>query len=167
MQAGTHTITPKIENPTYFNVSPSSVSVTFPTQTSSLIQNFCITPNGVHKDLEVTILPTIPARPGFDATYKIIYKNKGTNTQSGSVNLSFNDAVLDYVSAIPAINNQVTDKLTWDYTNLKPLESREITVTLNVNSPMETPAVNIGDRLSFNALINPVSGDEKPVDVKF
>jgi uncharacterized repeat protein (TIGR01451 family) len=62
------------------------------------------------------------------------------------------------------INNQVTDKLTWDYVNLKPLESREITVTLNVNSPMETPAVNIGDRLSFNALINPVSGDEKPVD---
>jgi uncharacterized repeat protein (TIGR01451 family) len=29
---------------------------------------------------------------------------------------------------------------------------------------METPAVNNGDRLSFNALITPVTGDEKPVD---
>jgi hypothetical protein len=29
---------------------------------------------------------------------------------------------------------------------------------------METPAVNIGDRLSFNALINPVTDDEKPID---
>jgi Leucine-rich repeat (LRR) protein len=164
VQAGAHTITPNIENPNYFTVSPSSVNVTFPTQTSPFIQNFCITPKGVHNDLEVTILPTLPARPGFDASYKIIYKNKGNQTQSGSLNLSFNDAVLDFVSAIPATNNQVTDKLTWDYTNLKPFESREITVTLNVNSPMETPAVNIGDRLSFNALINPVTGDEKLVD---
>jgi Cu/Ag efflux protein CusF len=161
---GTHTITPILENLTYFTVSPSAISVTFPTQTSPFIQNFCITPNGVHNDLEVTILPTIPARPGFDATYKIIYKNKGNQTQSGSVSLSFNDAVLDYVSAIPSISNQTTDKLTWDYINLKPLETREITVTFNVNSPMETPAVNIGDRLSFNALITPVIGDEKPVD---
>ena len=164
---GTHTITPILENPNYFTVSPASSNVTFPTQTSPFIQNFCITPNGIKKDLEVTVLPTIPARPGFDATYKIIYKNKGNQTQSGSVSLSFNDTVLDLVSAISAANIQVTDKLTWDYTNLKPLESREIIVTFNVNSPMETPAVNNGDRLSFNALINPVAGDEKPVDNSF
>ena len=167
VQEGTYTLTPNIENPNYFTVSPPSISVTFPTQTSPFVQNFCISPNGVHNDLEVTILPTIPARPGFDAAYKIIYKNKGNQTQSGSVVLSFNDAVLDLVSAIPVANSMVIDKLTWDYNNLKPLESREITVTFNVNSPMETPAVNNGDRLSFNALITPVAGDEKPVDNSF
>jgi hypothetical protein len=164
VQEGTYTITPMLENPNYFNVSPSSVNITFPTQTSPFAQNFCISPKGVHNDLEVTILPTIPARPGFDVTYKIIYKNKGTIAQSGSVTLSFNDTVLDFVSASPNINSQIADKLVWDYTNLQPFETREITVILNVNSPMETPAVNIGDRLSFNALINPVTGDEKPVD---
>jgi Leucine-rich repeat (LRR) protein len=161
---GTHTITPILENLSYFTISPSSINVTFPAQASPFTQDFCITPNGTHNDLEVTILPLLPARPGFDATYKIIYKNKGNTILSGAVSLTFNDAVLDYVSAIPVISSQVTDKLTWDYTNLKPYESREITVTLNVNSPMETPAVNIDDRLSFNALINPVTGDEKPVD---
>ena len=114
--------------------------------------------------MEVTILPISPARPGFDATYKIIYKNKGTSVQAGSVSLSFNDAVLDYVIANPVVKNQLIDKLTWDYFNLQPFEIREITITLNVNSPTETPAVNIGDRLSFNALITPVTGDEKPVD---
>jgi Leucine-rich repeat (LRR) protein len=164
VQEGTYTITPILENPTYFTISPSSVNVTFPTQASPFIQDFCITPKGNHQDLEVTILPTIPARPGFDAAYKIVYKNKGNSILSGLVSLTFNDAVLDYVSAIPAVNNQIIDKLNWDYTNLQPFETREITVTLNVNSPMETPAVNIGDRLSFNALINPVTGDEKPVD---
>ncbi len=167
VHAGTHTLTPILENPNYFTVAPASITVTFPTQTSPFIQNFCIAPNGVHNDLEITILPTIPARPGFDATYKIIYKNKGNQTQSGSVSLSFNDTVLDFLTAMPAINNQTTDKLTWDFTNLKPLESREITLTFNVNSPMETPAVNNDDRLSFNALINPVAGDEKPVDNSF
>jgi hypothetical protein len=164
VKGGAYAITPILENPTYFKVSPTSVNVTFPTQTSPFAQDFCIIPNGVHKDLEVTILPAIPARPGFDAAYKIVYKNKGTIAQSGSVCLSFNDSVLDYVSAVPIVNNQVTDKLTWNYINLQPFEAREITVTLNVNSPMETPAVNIGDRLSFNALISPVTGDEKPVD---
>jgi hypothetical protein len=161
---GTYAIIPILENPSYFTISPSSINVTFPAQSSPFTQNFCVTPNGNHQDLEVIFFPTIPARPGFDATYKIIYKNKGNTTLSGAVSLMFNDAVLDYVSAIPIISNQVTDKLTWDYTNLKPYESREITVTLNVNSPMETPAVNIDDRLSFNTLINPVTGDEKPVD---
>jgi Leucine-rich repeat (LRR) protein len=164
VQEGTYTITPVVENPSYITISPASLTVAFPTQASPFTQNFCITPNGSHNDLEVIILPIAPARPGFDATYKIIYKNKGNIIQSGAVTLIFNDAVLDYVSAIPSINNQVSDKLVWDYNNLQPFETREITVTLNVNSPMETPAVNIGDRLSFNALINPVIGDEKPVD---
>ncbi|WP_035672315.1 T9SS type A sorting domain-containing protein [Flavobacterium sp. 83] len=164
VQDGTHTITPVLENASYFNISPSSVNVTFPTQSSPFAQDFCITPNGVHNDLEINVLPTIPARPGFDATYKIIYKNKGNTSQSGSVALTFNDAVLDYVSAVPNVNRQITDKISWDYSNLLPFETRTITVTLNVNSPMEIPSVNIGDRLSFNALINPVTGDEKPVD---
>ncbi|MBG6189023.1 leucine-rich repeat domain-containing protein [Flavobacterium sp. CAN_S2] len=167
IQAGTHTITPIIENSNYFNISPNSINVTFPAQTSPFNQDFCVTPNGVHNDLEVTILPLIPARPGFDATYKIIYKNKGTTIQSGMVVLTFNDEVLDYVSATPNFDNQITNKLTWNYSELQSFETREINVTLNVNSPMETPAVNNGDRLSFNALITPITSDETPVDNSF
>ena len=161
---GTQTITPILENINYFKVSPATVNISFPALTSPFTQDFLITPNGNHNDLEVKLLPLLPARPGFDATYTIVYKNKGTTTLSGTVVLNFNDAVLDYVSAVPVINRQVMDQLTWDYSNLKPFEIREITITLNVNSPMETPAVNIGDRLSFNALINPVTTDEKIVD---
>jgi hypothetical protein len=89
-------------------------------------------------------LPINRARPGFDASYKIIYKNKGTNTQSGSVNLTFDDAVLDFVTANPVVTSQTVNNLSWDFIDLKPFETREIIVTVNVNSPMETPAVNIG-----------------------
>lgn len=164
---GTYKIAPVLENPSYFTVSPESLSVTFPDQNSPFTQNFCVIPNGSHQDLEISILPLIPARPGFDATYKIVFKNKGNQVKSGKVTFDFNDAVLDYVSSVPVHTSQTNNKLVWDYIDLKPFETREITLTLNVNSPMETPAVNIDDRLSFNVLITPVADDEKPVDNSF
>lgn len=167
VQAGTHTITPILENPTYFDVSPTTVSVTFPSQTSPFVQDYCITANGVHPDLEISLLPIRPAVPGFDAIYKIVYKNKGNQTQSGSVNLTFDDAVLDLVVANPAITTQTTNNLSWDFTNLLPFETREITFTLNVNSPLETPAVNSGSVLVYNATITSAATDETPLDNTF
>jgi hypothetical protein len=47
VQIGTHIITPALENPTYFNVSPTTANVTSPTQTSPFNQDFCITANGL------------------------------------------------------------------------------------------------------------------------
>jgi uncharacterized repeat protein (TIGR01451 family) len=118
----------------------------------------------LHSDLEVAVLPFgIPARPGFDARYKIIYKNKGTQTQSGIINFTFNDSVLDFVSATPAVTSQANNSLTWDFTNLLPLETREIVFIMNVNSPMETPAVNAGDVLNYTATITGLT-DETPLD---
>ncbi|KLT70392.1 T9SS type A sorting domain-containing protein [Flavobacterium sp. ABG] len=161
---GTYRIEPSLENSNYFKVYPEFLTVSFPESQSPFIQNFCVTPDGNHQDIEITIVPLSVARPGFDAIYSVIYKNKGNKTVSGSVTLDFNDAILDYISATPMINNQVINKLEWNYENLKPFESKEITVVFNVNSPMETPAVNIDDRLSFNAVITPITDDEKPVD---
>jgi hypothetical protein len=167
VQAGAYTITPKLENPTYFNVSPTTVSVTFPTQTSPFVQNYCITANGVHPDLEITLLPLQPARPGSDSNYKIVYKNKGNQAQSGSVNLTFDDAVLDLVVANPATTTQTKNNLSWDFTNLLPFETREITFTLNVNSPMETPAVIGGAILAYKATITSPATDDTPIDNTF
>ncbi len=167
VQAGTHTITPKLENPSYFTVSPTTVNVTFPTQTSPFTQNFCITPNGVRPDLEVTLLPLQPARPGFDAKYKLVYKNKGNTIQSGSVNLTFDDAVLDLVVANPVASSQTTNTLSWNFTALQPFETREITFTMNVNSPMEIPAVINGAILAYTATITSVAVDETPTDNTF
>lgn len=163
VQAGTHSFLPVLENPTYFNVSPTAASVTFPATASPFVQDFCVTANGTHNDVEVALLPIGPARPGFDANYKIIYKNKGTQTQSGSVILTFNDTVLDLVSSNPSVNNQTTNSLTWYFSNLQPFETREVILTMNVNSPIESPAVNSGDILNYVATITGVT-DETPTD---
>ncbi|MBN8641886.1 MAG: T9SS type A sorting domain-containing protein [Flavobacteriales bacterium] len=164
--AGNFTLTPQLENPSWFSFSPSSATVSFSTVNNTSTQNFCLTPVGIHNDVEVIIVPST-ARPGFDATYQIIYRNKGNQALSGTVEFTYEDDVLDYVSATQSPDVQNTGSLTWNFTNLLPFEVRSVTVTLNVNSPTETPAVNIGDELDFATTINPISGDETPLDNVF
>ena len=155
VSAGTYTVTPVIDNPSVFSISPNSITVTFPTQTSPFIQDFCITSNStISNDLEVTLFPLNTARPGFDAIYKIKYQNKGNQTLSGIVNLDFDDSVLDYVNSNPATSSQILNVLEWSFTNLQPFETRHIELTLNVNSPTETPPVSGGDVLNYFASIS-------------
>ncbi len=166
-QTGNFELTPQFENP-YFTISPATATLNFASlDGSTQTQNFCIVPNGVHNDVEIAIIPLGNARPGFDANYHLIYKNKGNQTLSGAINLAFDDAVLDFVSAMPTLDNQSANNLVWNYTNLLPFESRIINFILNVNSPQEIPAVNINDILNFTAAINPISGDETVTDNTF
>ncbi|WP_298308951.1 T9SS type A sorting domain-containing protein [Flavobacterium sp.] len=167
VQAGTHTITPQLENPSYFTISPTNATVTFPATASPFTQDFCIVPNGVRHDLEVVIIPLAPARPGFNATYKIKYKNKGTVSENATLVFDFNDDVLDYVSSTLAPTSTGIGLLSWNIGTIIPFQSGEFVVTLNVNSPMETPAVNAGDILSYTATINGLNTDETQLDNTF
>jgi hypothetical protein len=160
-QAGDFTITPQLENPSIFTVSPASTTVNFPANNNSVsTQNFCITANGEHSDAEIVLAPVIPARPGFDAVYKLVYKNTGNQILSGQVYFYYDDNVLDFVSTTTPTVSQSTGLLTWDYSNLLPFESRSIEVTLNLNGPMETPPVTIDDELIFNVGMTPINGNE-------
>ncbi|WP_353170004.1 T9SS type A sorting domain-containing protein [Flavobacterium sp.] len=166
---GTHTLTPILENPSYFNITPTTATIVFPTQASPFTQNFCVTPNGVHHDVEVTVIPIDVARPGFDALYKIIYKNKGNQVENGTVTFGFeNQDALDVVSTLPVFTSESNDgysrTLTWNYSNLLPFESREIQVKLNLNSPMETPALNAGNTISIYGVVTPLINDENSID---
>ncbi|WP_411810872.1 T9SS type A sorting domain-containing protein [Chryseobacterium scophthalmum] len=166
VNTGSHTITPVLENPSYFNISPTSFIANFPAQTSLLTQNFCLTANGNHNDLEVVILPITAASPGFDAKYKIVYKNKGTTTQSGTLVFNYNDNLMNFLNATLAPNSQTTGVLNWNFTNLLPFETKEITLTFNLNTPTQTPALNGGDVLHYTTLINGTT-DETPADDTF
>jgi Leucine-rich repeat (LRR) protein len=167
VKEGAYTITPILENADYFTISPSSVNVTFPTDATSFIQDFCIKPIALHNDLEITLIPLEAARPGFDAKYKLVYKNKGNAPQSGTVNLAFEDNVLDVIISKPVVSNQNENDLSWNFTNLKPFETREIAFTLNVNGPMEIPSVNNGTVLRYKATINTADADENTIDNTF
>jgi uncharacterized repeat protein (TIGR01451 family) len=165
-QTGTHIVTPVLQNPSYFNISPTTVNVNFPTQASPFTQDFCITPNGIKNDLEIIILPIGVARPGFNAQYKIIYKNKGNQIANGTLTFSFDDSIMDLVSSIPTVDGTGTNTLNWNFTNLNLFETREIDLVFNINSPVETPAVNDGDVLVYTATIAGAT-DETPNDNTF
>jgi len=165
--AGTFVITPNIENPTWFDFSPASSTFTFEGSNNIATQNFCISAVGTHQDIEVVFAPLEPARPGFDATYKVVYKNKGNQMVSGAVNVVFDDAKTDFISAEPVADAVQTNSLSWNYVNLMPFENRSIVIALNVNAPTETPAVNNGDILNFSASITPVAADGLPLDNQF
>ncbi|MEH6535841.1 MAG: leucine-rich repeat domain-containing protein [Psychroserpens sp.] len=160
LQAGTYTITPVLENPEYFSVSPPNVAINFPVDSNPSIQDFCISTSGDFQDLEIYIIPLTEVRPGFSADYKMIYKNKGTTTISGTVEFNYDDFVVDYVSSIPNVDNLSFGSLAWNYTNLQPLESGEIFITMNFNTPTDPDyPVNAGDEIGFQSVIYPIEGD--------
>ncbi|WP_191860626.1 T9SS type A sorting domain-containing protein [Hanstruepera ponticola] len=167
-QSGNFELLPSIENPTWFDISPTSANIEFTDNNfNTAIQDFCVTPVGVHNDVEIIISPIVPAQPGFDATYQLAYRNKGNQTLSGEINFEYNEALLDFITASISPDSQGSGVLSWNYANLPPFQSRTFTVTLNVNAPTETPAVNIGDELPFISAINPTVGDEIPSDNTF
>ena len=167
-QSGNFSIYPNIENTAAFNISPATASVTFADNNYNISnRSFCLSANGVHPDVEIVISPITPARPGFDAKYKIVYKNKGNQILSGNITLAFDDSRIDLLTSLPTADTQTTNNLAWDYNALLPFESRVIELEFNVNSPVESPAVNNDDVLSFVTSITPVAGDEFPADNSF
>lgn len=168
-QEGNFEVTPALENPDWYTFSPTTATIPFAdNNNNTTTQNFCISPNGFHPDIEVVISPQFFARPGFDAVYRITIRNKGNQTfAEGLVGLQYDDSVLDFVSTSQAVFSQSIGNINWQYTNLLPFESRTIIVTLNVNGPTETPAVNIGDELTFIVSTFPLEADEHPDDNTF
>jgi hypothetical protein len=164
---GTYQLVPNFENPAYFNVSPITAN-SIVIDNSTIIQDICITPNGSHPDLEIVIAPITPARPGFDAVYKIVYKNKGNLmlSQLYGINFFYNQNVMDFVAASTPISSSNIGSLSWDYISLMPFESRSIYVTMNINAPTDANPVNIGDVLQLTASALTV-GDETTSDNLF
>ncbi|MCI3937613.1 T9SS type A sorting domain-containing protein [Chryseobacterium aahli] len=165
---GDFTITAEPENTSLFTVTPSTFTTNFvDSNNNTLTQNLCVTKNGSIKDLEVVFAPVTDARPGFDATYKIIWRNKGNTTLSGNATLSFNPAKMSFVSSV--LPSSVTGNLvTFNFTNLKPYQNTSSEITFTINTPTNpTNPVNNGDILNFTAGVNPVLGDINPDDNQF
>jgi len=165
--AGDFTITPAVENSDIFTITPQSANINFPDSNNNVsTQNFCLTANGGHNDLEIVLTPILAARPGFDAIYKIVYKNKGNQTLEGNLTLTFDEIHMDFINSSSSPLTINPGLLTYNYVSLLPFESREILITMNINSPVETNPVNINDVLVFTANI-PVASDEIPDDNTF
>lgn len=165
---GNHVLSSQLLDLDYWTVSPESINLDFPTDGSPYVQDFCVTPAGAFNDLEIVIIPLNNAVPGFESEYKLVYKNKGTTTLSGSIDFAFNDDLMNFSEATPNIDMQTDGNLTWDYLDLLPFETREISFSMLLNTPTDTMfPLNIDDILDFTATINPVPADETENDNVF
>ncbi|AWA30559.1 T9SS C-terminal target domain-containing protein [Flavobacterium magnum] len=163
LQAGSHTITPVVEN-SYFTTDPSQFTISFPGDLNSVMQDICIIPNGIHNDLEILIMPIGIARPGFDATYNLLFRNTGNTTIDTDLDFAFDDSVMDFVQSVPPLSDQNEGMLHWSGLPIAPFETRSVLVKMNMNSPVETPALNLDDHLVFTAALTYSGTDETPLN---
>lgn len=165
VQAGDYSLVPQLENPAIFIITPSDVMVSFPAQTSPHVEDFCVTPNGVHPDLEMILTPfDIYAYFGQNNTYTITVNNNGNMTQSGSITVSFDDTISNFVAADPAIDGSSQDLLEWTFTDLQPFESRDIDLVFYVHGLTDSPPLNDGDFIAYTATILTSEIDDTPAD---
>jgi uncharacterized repeat protein (TIGR01451 family) len=148
-------------NSAYFIVAPSSISSTFSTYFNKDSISFAVQPAPAKRDLIISMIPTNTARPGFVGTYRIFYKNVGTDiVPDGEVTLTFNSLKTVFGSSTPAPGyTNYGDTVKWHFSNLKPFDSASIMVNMFINTP---PYANNGDTIKFLAFIDPVAGDLTP-----
>lgn len=150
---------PMLENPEYFTVSPTQFTFNFQQQPSPIQGNFCITPNGQHHDVEVLMYSLSEPRPGFDVTYRVLLKNRGTEISSGQLTLAYPGPFMDLLSAQPAASAGDNGQITWNYENLNPFENRSYLVTFNMNTPSDSPPLNANSRLDYTLTATPSQTD--------
>lgn len=160
--SGMYRITPLLEYPDYFEIDPGFVDLLLPDTTSSINQNFCISKKGLFNDLEISALPVNGAIAGFESKYQILFKNNGTTIQNGNVELDFQGQLVKYSWSDSIPTFQTSDKLTWDFVNLKPFEEKVLNVSFNLNRPTDEPPLNNGDVLNFNFAVKSQFDDETP-----
>ncbi|AGC77769.1 putative repeat protein (TIGR01451 family)/predicted secreted protein (Por secretion system target) [Nonlabens dokdonensis] len=159
---GVFNYAPVLENPTYFNVSPNSLNVTFPTTATPYNQDFCITPLGSIEDLEIIIVPLNDAVPGFDASYKVMIKNKGTVIQDGSFYIEYDPNYETLVSTSPVANILSANRLEWSFFGIEPFEVRNFEFVMNLNTPTDAVfPLNLGDNVDYLGIVSTSSGNDQ------
>ena len=72
-----------------------------------------------------------------------------------------------FLDAEPTQDELNAGVLTWNFVDLKPFESRDVVLSLALNSPMDDPPLNGDDILSFIARVEHDAEDETPSDNVF
>ena len=147
----------------YYDIIPLNHVSVFPGLGGSDSVTFALTPRSGIRDLTVNVAALTPARPGYPLSYKLFYKNIGTDTVASGTILFKKDSRLNFVSANPTTSSVNGDTLKWNYTNLLPFDTALRAITINFQIP-PPPTININDTLFSNAIITPVAGDLTPGD---
>ncbi len=146
------------ENLNYYNSIPLLHAVSFSgsNQTDSL-NDFSLQASSAFNDLCLSVTPSTPFRPGFNASYVISYENVGTTVINNASVVFYPDNNISFVSSSVTPSNIFPDSIIWNIGALTPFQSGNIVVTVSVNV-----GVAIGTVINSGAVIYPVAGDANP-----
>ncbi|MDR6528559.1 hypothetical protein J2787_003996 [Chryseobacterium rhizosphaerae] len=159
---GQHTTFIDASLPNY-TVNPQNHTFNFASAGVTDTADFCIAPNQVYKDLDVSIYPVLTARPGFDTKYRMVVRNKGTQKLSGEISFTYNGAKMNFLQASSPVVSQTNGNIRFNYQDFAPLQTKTIDLKFNV---LPMPVNSIGGQLSINGIAN-VTGDATPSDNEF
>ncbi|HKO79509.1 MAG TPA: T9SS type A sorting domain-containing protein, partial [Chitinophagaceae bacterium] len=154
---GTYVVTPGLPL-FYTSVKPAIHNVSFGSSfgQQDAANHFALVPSTNIKDLRVYVTNLGPARQGRSTLYQVTYENKGTETISGSIGLTF-DNHLSFTSAAPAPDIYTSPVATWNFSNLGP----SMTGNIIVECLVSVSAVP-NSYLKTYVVANPVTGDFDP-----
>ena len=110
------------------------------------------------RDLAVHLTQYGFARAAGNMNYKITFSNNGSSNQSGVVELTL-DTTLVLINSSIAPTTVTGNVLQWNYSTLKPFESRDIQLTVAVSIN-----VNFNDSIRSSVNITPLNNDVNPLD---
>jgi hypothetical protein len=161
MYAAAGTFSVSIPNlPLYHTLStPAVLTSTFTgLGNSDTAKHFGLYPVPNVNDLWVDITPITNPKAGFVLSYMVTYKNLGTTTQNGNVQV-IASPVINYLQASPAPTTQNGQTIQWNVGSLAPQSMGTIHVSFNIPTNL-----NIGDTIRSFAEISPVSNDTTPLN---
>ncbi len=152
--------------PTYYTSNPASHTFDFTgLSNTTSYSDFCVEANQTVNDLNIVVYPSLDdPRPGFETSYRLIYKNNGTTPLTGTIDFQFDDTKVNFLSASETIATQTANTLRFSYSDLIPFETRYIDLAFSVSPP---PTTNIDDVLNVIATVNPLAGENNEDDNVF
>ncbi|MEM6377395.1 MAG: T9SS type A sorting domain-containing protein [Bacteroidota bacterium] len=152
--------------PNYYVSNPASYGFDFTGLNDSIFEaDFCIEASQEVNDLQVVIYPDRDEpRPGFETSYRLVFKNNGTQPHSGAIDFQFDGSKLQLLSTSENVLAQTSNSLTFDYVDLIPFETRYIDLVFRVYPP---PTNGRGDILQTLANISPTANDLNDRDNTF
>jgi hypothetical protein len=153
------TITPLFESSELFAVEPSQAMITLDDANTDVVQDFCLQAvEPFLSDVAIYIIPLDAPLAGFEVDYKVVLQNKGNVNADGTININYDTEHTEFIE--PQSDWTVDNgRLSMDFSNLTPFEQRSFVITMQLNSPMDTPPLELGDELKMHASVITIEND--------
>lgn len=115
---------------------------------------FCLESPEPIDDVSVYMVMQAP-RPGFPMYGYMVVQNLGNTTANGTISLEFDDSLVSFVNAVPALT-QSGNTLSVNYSTLAGSQYLVYYLEFLVEQP---PTVNLGDEITFTASVT-TDGDD-------